>query len=98
MRDALEDVLARHREGQGVGITSVCSANPLVIQAACEQAVADDATVLIEATSNQVDQFGGYTGMRPSDFRDLVHGIAEGAGLSRGRVVLGGQRSPHVGA
>jgi len=94
MRDALEDVLARHREGQGVGITSVCSANPLVIQAACEQAVADDAAVLIEATSNQVDQFGGYTGMRPADFRDLVHGIAEGAGLSRGRVVLGGD---HLG-
>ena len=94
MRDALEDVLARHREGQGGGITSVCSANPLVIQAACEQAVADDAAVLIEATSNQVDQFGGYTGMRPADFRDLVHGIAEGAGLSRGRVVLGGD---HLG-
>ena len=94
MRDALEDVLARHRDGQGGGITSVCSANPLVIQAACEHAVADDVAVLIEATSNQVDQFGGYTGMRPADFRDLVHGIADGAGLSRERVVLGGD---HLG-
>lgn len=94
MRDALEDVLARHRAGQGVGITSVCSANPLVIRAACDHAVADDAAVLIEATSNQVDQFGGYTGMRPADFRDLVHGIAEDAGLPRERVVLGGD---HLG-
>ncbi len=94
MTDALDDVLARHREGQGVGITSVCSANPLVIRAACEQAVADDAVVLIEATSNQVDQFGGYTGMRPADFRDLVHGIADVAGLPRDRVVLGGD---HLG-
>jgi len=94
MIDSLEDVLARHRAGQGVGITSVCSANPLVIQAACEQAVADEAVVLIEATSNQVDQFGGYTGMRPADFRDLVYGIADAAGLSRGRVILGGD---HLG-
>ena len=94
MSNAFEDVLARHLEGQGVGITSVCSANPLVIRAACEQAAADGAGVLIEATSNQVDQFGGYTGMRPADFRDLVYGIADAAGLARGRVVLGGD---HLG-
>ena len=94
MSDALEDVLGRHRAGHGGGITSVCSANPLVIRAACEQAVADDAAVLIEATSNQVDQFGGYTGMHPADFRDLVHAIAEDVGLPRGRVVLGGD---HLG-
>ena len=94
MTDALGDLLLRHREGHGVGITSVCSAHPLVIQAACEHAVAEDAVVLIEATSNQVDQFGGYTGMRPADFRDLVLGIAERAGLSRARVILGGD---HLG-
>ncbi|GLY94040.1 D-tagatose-bisphosphate aldolase, class II, non-catalytic subunit [Actinoplanes sp. NBRC 103695] len=94
MSDAFDDILSRHRGGQAVGITSVCSANPLVLQAACEQAVADDTAVLIEATSNQVDQFGGYTGMRPADFRDLVHGIADRAGLSRERVVLGGD---HLG-
>ncbi len=94
MTDAFGDLLLRHREGQGVGITSVCSAHPLVIQAACEHAVAEDAVVLIEATSNQVDQFGGYTGMRPVDFRDLVLGIAEKAGLSRARVILGGD---HLG-
>lgn len=94
MSDVLERVLARHREGRGGGITSVCSASPLVIQAACEHAVAEGTAVLIEATSNQVDQFGGYTGMRPAQFRDLVHGIADGAGLPRERVVLGGD---HLG-
>jgi D-tagatose-1,6-bisphosphate aldolase subunit GatZ/KbaZ len=94
MSDALEEVLARHHGGQAVGITSVCSASPLVLQAACEHAVAEDAAVLVEATSNQVDQFGGYTGMRPADFRDLVRGIADRAGLPRGRVVLGGD---HLG-
>ena len=66
-----------YRGGAAVGITSVCSASPLVLQAACEQAADDGAAVLVEATSNQVDQFGGYTGMRPADFRDLVHGIAD---------------------
>jgi D-tagatose-1,6-bisphosphate aldolase subunit GatZ/KbaZ len=94
MSDALADVLDGHRRGEAVGITSVCSAHPLVLRAACEQAVADDAAVLVEATSNQVDQFGGYTGMRPADFRDLVHGIADRAGLPRERVVLGGD---HLG-
>lgn len=94
MSDAFDDVLARHRAGEAVGIAAVCSASPLVLRAACEQAVADETAVLIEATSNQVDQFGGYTGMRPADFRDLVHGIADAAGLPRERVVLGGD---HLG-
>jgi D-tagatose-1,6-bisphosphate aldolase subunit GatZ/KbaZ len=94
MTDALDDILAAHRGGRAVGVTSVCSASPLVIQAACEQALADDTAILIEATSNQVDQFGGYTGMLPADFRDLVHEIADAAGLPRGRVILGGD---HLG-
>jgi len=94
MTDALDDVLARHRTGHAVGITSVCSAHPIVLQAACEQALADRSSVLVEATSNQVDQFGGYTGMRPADFRDLVYGIADSVGLARDRVVLGGD---HLG-
>ena len=57
----------------------MCSAHPTVLQAAITQAAADGGYVLIEATSNQVDQFGGYTGMRPAEFRDLVLGIADDA-------------------
>ena len=48
MTDALDDILTRHRGGEAVGVTSVCSANPLVLQAACEQAAADGTAVLIE--------------------------------------------------
>ena len=59
----------------------MCSAHPLVIEAAVAQAVADRSPVLIEATSNQVDQFGGYTGLRPADFRALVEDIARRVGL-----------------
>lgn len=58
------------------------------------QAAADGSYVLIEATSNQVDQFGGYTGMRPPEFRDLVLAIADQRGFPRDRVVLGGD---HLG-
>ncbi|MGH3644828.1 MAG: D-tagatose-bisphosphate aldolase, class II, non-catalytic subunit [Mycobacterium sp.] len=90
----LTETIARHKGGEPVGVYSVCSAHPTVVQAAIAQAAADGSYVLIEATSNQVDQFGGYTGLRPADFRDLVLGIADAAGFPRGRVVLGGD---HLG-
>lgn len=89
------DVLARSRVAGGpVGVTSVCSAHPLVIEAALRQAKADDTIALIEATSNQVDQFGGYTGMTPDDFRVFVEGLATQVGLPTERIVLGGD---HLG-
>jgi D-tagatose-1,6-bisphosphate aldolase subunit GatZ/KbaZ len=72
----------------------VCSAHPLVLQAAVEHAREVGQVVLIEATSNQVDQTGGYTGLRPADFRDLVLGLADRAGLAHDQVVLGGD---HLG-
>jgi D-tagatose-1,6-bisphosphate aldolase subunit GatZ/KbaZ len=76
------------------GIVSVCSAHPLVIEAALLQALADGGTVLIEATCNQVNQEGGYTGMNPAAFRSFVEAIADRVGLARGRVLLGGD---HLG-
>ncbi|HZL04727.1 MAG TPA: class II D-tagatose-bisphosphate aldolase, non-catalytic subunit, partial [Coriobacteriia bacterium] len=94
MKDFLSDIVRKHKAGGAVGVTSVCSAHPLVIEAAVVEALAEDTSVLVEATSNQVDQFGGYTGMRPADFRDLVHEIADRHGLPRDRVVLGGD---HLG-
>lgn len=94
MSDAFRAVLDQHLAGEPVGVTSVCSAHPLVLRAAAEEAAVNGSVLLVEATSNQVDQFGGYTGMRPSEFRDLVHSITERAGLARERVVLGGD---HLG-
>ena len=71
----IRDVIARHKMGERVGITSVCSAHPLVIEATLRHAAAHAAPfVLIEATSNQVNQDGGYTGMTPAAFRDFVAG------------------------
>jgi D-tagatose-1,6-bisphosphate aldolase subunit GatZ/KbaZ len=49
---------------------------------------------LIEATSNQVNQDGGYTGMRPADFNRFVLAIAARVGMPAGQVLLGGD---HLG-
>nr|WP_221234850.1 D-tagatose-bisphosphate aldolase, class II, non-catalytic subunit [Sphingomonas aerophila] len=87
--------MARHKAGERVGITSVCSAHPLVIEATLRHALrTGQELVLIEATSNQVNQDGGYTGMVPADFHKFVHGIAAAAGFSAERLVLGGD---HLG-
>jgi D-tagatose-1,6-bisphosphate aldolase subunit GatZ/KbaZ len=94
MHSPLDEVVAQQKAGRPQGITSVCSAHPLVIEAAVAQALETGDHVLVEATSNQVDQYGGYTGMRPADFRDLVHGVAADRGLPLDRVVLGGD---HLG-
>src|SRR6476469_262586 len=94
MLHMLADTISRHKAGEPVGVYSVCSAHPTVVEAAIAQAAADGGFVLIEATSNQVDQFGGYTGLRPAEFRDLVRGLADQSGFPRERVVLGGD---HLG-
>jgi D-tagatose-1,6-bisphosphate aldolase subunit GatZ/KbaZ len=94
MVNHLWDTITQHKAGGSVGVYSVCSAHPTVLEAAIRQADEDGTYLLVEATSNQVDQFGGYTGMRPADFRELVHGIAAEVGLPRDRLVLGGD---HLG-
>jgi D-tagatose-1,6-bisphosphate aldolase subunit GatZ/KbaZ len=95
--DWLAQTIRQHKAGAPVGVYSVCSAHPTVVEAAIAQAAADDSYVLIEATSNQVDQFGGYTGLRPAEFRDMVLGIADESGFPRDRVVLGGDHLGRIG-
>jgi len=90
----LLDLVRRHHAGKPVGIYSVCSAHPLVIESALRQAAANDSPALIEATSNQVNQDGGYTGMKPAGFRDLVLSIAKTIHFPAARVLLGGD---HLG-
>jgi len=91
----IQDLIERHKAGSSIGITSVCSAHPLVIEATFRHALATgQAMVLIEATSNQVNQDGGYTGMVPADFRTFVERIAAKSGFPVERLVLGGD---HLG-
>jgi D-tagatose-1,6-bisphosphate aldolase subunit GatZ/KbaZ len=92
---AILDLIARHKAGEPCGIFSVCSAHPLVIEATLRQACRSGAAfALIEATSNQVNQEGGYTGMKPADFRDFVRRIAGRVGMPPDRILLGGD---HLG-
>lgn len=90
----MKEIIARHKRGEHLGICSVCSAHPLVIEAALRFDLHSDNKVLIEATSNQVNQFGGYTGMKPADFRDFVYQIAKDVGFPLERLILGGD---HLG-
>ena len=87
-------VIHANRAGENKGIYAICSAHSLVIEAAIEQALADDTLVLIEATANQVNQFGGYTGMLPADFIEFIGKIADNKGYPRERIILGGD---HLG-
>lgn len=91
----IRDLIDRHKAGERVGIASVCSAHPIVIEAALRFAAQrDTGPVLIEATANQVNQDGGYTGMVPAAFRAFVEAIADRVGFARDRLVLGGD---HLG-
>jgi D-tagatose-1,6-bisphosphate aldolase subunit GatZ/KbaZ len=92
--NAMLDLVRRHESGERVGIYSVCSAHPLVLEAALRFARETGSLALVEATSNQVNQDGGYTGMLPTDFRDRLLSIATEVGLPHDRVVLGGD---HLG-
>lgn len=91
----MKELVRSHKEdNQKLGIYSVCSAHPLVIEATLKYELTSGKQVLIEATSNQVNQFGGYTGMHPKDFVNYVHDIAIKVGFPIERIILGGD---HLG-
>ncbi|UGA37547.1 class II D-tagatose-bisphosphate aldolase, non-catalytic subunit [Chromobacterium haemolyticum] len=94
MNPLLLQLVRRHRQGEHVGIFSVCSAHPLVLEAALIQARENQTPLLVEATSNQVDQFGGYTGMRPSGFSEHLIQLAQHCGFPVNKLILGGD---HLG-
>ncbi|GAC1496543.1 MAG: tagatose-bisphosphate aldolase subunit KbaZ [Steroidobacteraceae bacterium] len=92
--NALLELIHHHKSGVPVGIYSVCSAHPWVLEAALRFACRTRSVALIEATSNQVNQDGGYTGLRPSEFRRRVLDLASAVGMPHELVVLGGD---HLG-
>lgn len=94
MSNALLELAPSRRSGRPLGIYSVCSAHQWVLEAACDQAVEDGSALLVEATSNQVNHRGGYTGMLPEDFRRYLTAIATSRGLAPEKLILGGD---HLG-
>jgi D-tagatose-1,6-bisphosphate aldolase subunit GatZ/KbaZ len=91
---SLSDLAGFRRQRMPRGVTSVCSAHPVVLRAALRHGRKHGATVLIEATCNQVNQHGGYTGMTPADFAALVSRLAGEEDCPQSLVVLGGD---HLG-
>lgn len=90
----LKKIVEKQKANEAVGIYSACSANKYVIEAAIQRAKRDNSVVLIEATANQVDQNGGYTGMKPIDFKNFVYSIADCMNFDKNRIFLGGD---HLG-
>ncbi|MCI9067178.1 MAG: class II D-tagatose-bisphosphate aldolase, non-catalytic subunit [Lachnospiraceae bacterium] len=73
---------------------SATGSDPVVLKACMKYAKDQKAYFICEATVNQVNQFGGYTGMRPMDYADLVSGFAEEIGFPKEKVILSGD---HLG-
>lgn len=94
MNNPMLNMIEKRKNGIHCGVPSFCCANKIVIEAILEQSKRFDDLVLIEATSNQVNQFGGYMGMTPADFRDYTYGIADRIGFDREKIILGGD---HMG-
>jgi len=94
MQIALNELAALRVQGRPAGIVSVCSAHPIVLRAALRHGRDHASTVLIEATCNQVNHLGGYTGMTPQDFAALVLRIAKEESCPENLIMLGGD---HLG-
>lgn len=90
----LQAIIRRNRASQHCGEYAVCSAHPQVIAAAAHQAHNDSSFLHVESTSNQVNQFGGYTGQTPEQFAGFIRDMAHAVGLSDDRILLGGD---HLG-
>lgn len=90
----IKTIVEKRKNGIHCGVPSFCTANKIVIEACLEQAKKNNDFVIIESTSNQVNQDGGYTKMLPQDFADFVYSIAKKIKLKKSKIILGGD---HLG-
>ncbi len=94
--DPFEELAAARSRGRARGLYSVCSSHPLVLEAAVRRAAGNGLPILVEATANQVNQEGGYTGMKPADFASRLGALRERYGVEAGLVTFGGDHlGPH---
>jgi D-tagatose-1,6-bisphosphate aldolase subunit GatZ/KbaZ len=92
--DHLQSRLIKNKKGEAIGVLSVCSSHPAVIESTLNYALDNDFPILIESTCNQVNQFGGYTGLTPDQFADYLQGLTATTGYPLSRLILGGD---HLG-
>ena len=94
MKHPIQEMMEQRRQGKKCGIPSYCTANPLVLEIILRRAKLLNTPVLIEATANQVNQYGGYTGMVPSDFYEMIIKMAKEFDVPETLIILGGD---HLG-
>ena len=90
----VQDLIARNRAGDPVGLPCFCTANEHVLRAVLSHAAKTGFPTVIEATCNQVNQDGGYTGMTPQEFMSWLSGMADEAAVPMDQLILGGD---HLG-
>ena len=93
-RDVWRSIIADNRAGKPRGIASWCTAHPQTLSAVLSAHRDGEDPILIEATCNQVNQHGGYTGMTPAAFRTFIERLAREEGVDPARIILGGD---HLG-
>ena len=94
MKHPIQEMMEQRRQGKKCGIPSYCTANPLALEIILKRAKQLQMPVLIEATANQVNQYGGYTGMLPKDFYEMIQKMAGEIGVPEELIILGGD---HLG-
>lgn len=90
----LRDTISKNRDGRSLGIPCFCTANEHAIKASLNYAAKKNVAIAIEATCNQVNQEGGYTGMTPQTFMFWVSEMANECGLDKNLLIFGGD---HLG-
>jgi D-tagatose-1,6-bisphosphate aldolase subunit GatZ/KbaZ len=90
----IQDLIKRNRKGEAIGLPCFCTANEQVLRAVLSFAKKTGFPTVIEATCNQVNQDGGYTGMTAADFMTWLSGMASEADVPMDQLILGGD---HLG-
>lgn len=98
MNDLLARLREKHLRDAESGLCAVCSVHPVVLGCVLDAAAGmPSGAVLIEATANQVNPFGGYSGMTPADFVSYLGRMARNADLPAERLLIGADHlGPHV--
>jgi D-tagatose-bisphosphate aldolase class II non-catalytic subunit len=87
-------LIADNRSGKRRGVASWCTAHPQTLSATLAAHRDSGEPILIEATCNQVNHRGGYTGMTPAAFRTFIEELARREDVDPARIILGGD---HLG-
>lgn len=94
MQNIIQNWIAEYKAGKILALPSYCTGNQRVIEAILRYYREKQEYVLLEATANQVNQFGGYTGLKPADYKNMVISIAQRIGMDTEELLFGGD---HLG-